>query len=106
MRAMVAALAALLMLLGCTQTAQPPEAPSAMNACLSECQRQMLSSRDLSQGPCLLDPIPGFPDWVCDIAHHPREAEDDLPQNQCASFGNSTHHFVEATPNCILIRQY
>ena len=100
-------LALLLLLFGCAQTAQqtPPEASSAMNACISECQRQLLSNRDLSSGPCLLDPIPDFPAWVCDVAHSPRETVDNLPSNQCASFGASANHFIEASPNCKLIRE-
>ncbi len=94
------------LLFGCAQAAEkPPQAPSAMNACISECQQQLLSNRDLSSGPCLLDPIPDYPGWVCDVAHSPRQPIDNLPENQCASFGAAANHFIEVSPNCHLIRE-
>jgi len=98
-------LAAFLLVFGCAAQQLPPDMAGAMNACLSECQKQMLSNINLSSGPCLLDPIPGYPDWVCDVAHSPREWQDNLPQNQCSSFLNGTsRHFVEVSPDCALIR--
>ena len=101
-----ALLAALLLLFGCASQQLPPEMSGAMNACLSECQKQMLSNANLSSGPCLLNPIPDYPGWVCDVAHSPREQQDNLPRNQCSSFLNGTsHHFVEASPDCALIRE-
>ena len=43
---------------------------------------------------------------VCDVAHSPREAVDDLPENQCADFREGrAHHFVEVTPDCRFIRE-
>jgi hypothetical protein len=42
---------------------------------------------------------------VCDVAHEPREAADNLPANQCASYINgSANRFIEVTPECIFIR--
>jgi hypothetical protein len=59
----------------------------------------------MENGPCLLDPIPVEPDWVCDIAHSPRQPIDNSPNNQCQSYlqGQATH-FIELTPECVLIR--
>lgn len=99
-------LAALLLVFGCASQQLPPEMSGAMNACLSACQKQMLSNANLSSGPCLLNPIPDYPDWVCDVAHFPREPADNLPQNQCSAFRqNSSRHFVEVSPDCALIRE-
>ena len=61
--------------------------------------------RDLSNGPCLSESLPGLSDWAVDIAHDPRQAVDDQPANQCQSFRDGeTHHFVELTPGGQLIR--
>ena len=39
------------------------------------------------------------------VAHSPREAVDDLPENQCADFRGGAHHFVEVAPDRRLIRE-
>ncbi|MDD4352212.1 MAG: hypothetical protein PHU71_04515 [Candidatus Gracilibacteria bacterium] len=58
---------------------------------------------DLSSGPCLSNRL--IPNWALDIAHKPRTAEDDLPENQCEDYTNGTvEHFVELTPEGKLIR--
>jgi hypothetical protein len=58
---------------------------------------------DFSSGPCLALEI--VPDWCVDIAHNPRQENDDLPENQCASFrAGEVHHFVELDPQGNLIR--
>jgi len=46
---------------------------SAVSACISQCERQQT---DLRAGPCLSEQI--MPDWVCGVAHSPREAVDAL----------------------------
>ena len=98
-------LAAFLLFFGCAAQQLPPEMAGAMDACLSQCQAQMLAGANLSYGPCLLDPIPDYPGWVCDVAHSPRQPQDNLTQNQCSSFLNGTsRHFVEVSPDCALIR--
>lgn len=57
----------------------------------------------LIEGPCLTNEI--IPDWVVDIAHDPRQAVDDLPENQCSAYGNGiAHHFVELDVSGKLIR--
>ena len=101
------ALAALAMLFGCVAQERAPETAGVENACISECQRAMLSGRDLSAGPCLLNPVPDYPGWVCDVAHSPREAVDSVTGNQCSAFANgSAKHFIEVAPDCIYIREY
>lgn len=62
------------------------------------------SGEDLENGPCL-----GWvaPDWVADIAHNPRQPQDDKPENQCVDFlEGRAHHFVELDPEGKLIRSY
>lgn len=60
---------------------------------------------DISRGPCLLNPINEYPDWVCDVANSPRQDVDYDPENQCSSYNEGTAtHFVEITPECELIR--
>ena len=49
---------------------------------------------DFSNGPCLSEEI--IPNWCVDVAHSPRHAVDDLPQNQCSSFrAQGVSHCVE-----------
>ena len=61
--------------------------------------------RDLSQGPCIAEEIPGLPDWVVDIAHDPRQAVDDETVNQCQRYNDGqAHHFVELTDTGTLIK--
>lgn len=61
-------------------------------------------SIDLKDGPCLGKIAE---DWVLDIAHRPRTAVDDLPENQCADFREGrAHHFIELDPDGQLIRSF
>jgi hypothetical protein len=78
---------------------------NATDVCISKCKSELTLGKDLSNGPCLLDPIPLAEDWVCDVAHWPREKVDDLPENQCSTYreGKATN-FVEVTPKCEFIR--
>lgn len=58
---------------------------------------------NFSDGPCLSEAV--IPGWAVDIAHSPREAIDDLSQNQCQSFRDGkVKHFVELDPEGNLIR--
>ena len=58
---------------------------------------------DFSNGPCLSNNLLG--DWVVDVAHNPREAIDDLPENQCTAYlTNKVQHFIELDPEGNLIR--
>ena len=59
---------------------------------------------DLSDGPCLGKIAE---DWVLDIAHRPRTAVDDLPENQCVDFREGrAHHFIELDPDGQLLRSF
>lgn len=61
------------------------------------------SGEDLSKGPCLSDAL--MPDWVVDIVHSPRQAIDDLVENQCPSFRQGrSRHFVELDTDGNLVR--
>ena len=58
---------------------------------------------EMTNGPCL-----GVikDDWVADVAHNPRQAVDDEPQNQCAEYNNGTvNHFIELDLDGNVIRQ-
>lgn len=49
---------------------------------------------DFTTGPCLTNDL--LPDWVVDIAHNPRQKQDDLAENQCPAFlEGRAKHFVE-----------
>ena len=52
------------------------------------------AGEDFETGPCLSNDL--LPDWVVDIAHNPRQALDNLPENQCAAYiEGRAKHFVE-----------
>lgn len=74
--------------------------------CQELCQFELTSGdTDFNNGPCLAEEI--IPDWSCDIVHSPRQAVDDDPANQCASFRQGlTHHFVEVDGNCNRVKVY
>ena len=72
----------------------------AKDACLVLCKTIKNSK---SEGPCLSNNI--APNWVCDVAHNPRQPVDDLPENQCLSYSTGkAKHFIEVTPECTFIR--
>lgn len=82
-----------------------PDLVTAQIHCVLACQSALEANQNLSAGPCLLDPIAEIPTWVCDVAHSPRIAIDNLPENQCQAYRNGTaSHFVEVTPNCTFIQ--
>lgn len=85
-------LVSLILISACTQ-------PS--NDVVSDCIKLCQQSSNLSSGPCLSNEG----DVVCDVAHEPRMAVDDLPENQCPAFGKTASHFVEVDENCNLIRK-
>ena len=71
--------------------------------CIQLCQQKLAEGIDLSTGPCLSNNI--TTNWVCDVAHDPRQAIDNNPDNQCPAFLNGTaKHFVEVNTGCNLIR--
>lgn len=78
-----------------------------VSVCVQACREALDAGQDLDAGPCLLDPIPENPKWVCDVAHDPRQPVDNLRENQCDAWHAGTaEHFVEVTPTCDFIRAY
>ena len=68
-------------------------------------RQEGLGPAELAQGPCIAESLPGLADWVVDVAHDPRRAVDDQPQNQCQRFrAGDAAHFVELDPRGNLIR--
>jgi hypothetical protein len=60
---------------------------------------------DFTDGPCLTNDL--LPDWVVDIVHNPREAIDNLPENQCAAFMEGrAKHFVEMDAEGNVVRVF
>lgn len=75
-----------------------------IDECKGACQDALEKGQNLNNGPCLMDPIRDT-GWVCDIAHEPREAIDNLRENQCNAWHNGTaKHFIELTPECEFIK--
>ena len=92
-------LISIFLLFGCISKDREQAKTKCINLCLIERQAHI----DLSKGPCLSNHL--MDDWVCDVAHYPREKIDNNPEYQCKSYVNGTsHHFVEVTPNCTFIR--
>lgn len=92
------------------ETKQTPETKDiseiAVERCIELCRKQAV---DLSNGPCLSDNNPEWDvkDWVCDIAHSPRQEVDNIKENQCEDFQNGkAEHFVEVDANCGFIKKY
>jgi hypothetical protein len=83
------------------------DAERAKQICIQKCKEALSLGENLDNGPCLLNPISELKDWVCDVAHWPREAVDNLAENQCSSYRQGlAKHFVEVTPSCEFIRSY
>jgi len=74
------------------------------NMALEKCRELCESSDlDLDASPCLSNDV--AKDWVCDVAHSPRQEIDNQPENQCEAYRNGTaHHFVELDADCELIK--
>jgi hypothetical protein len=91
---------------GCIQQ-QPSDTEKIKQVCIKACEDAVNAGRDLSSGPCLLNPMQDYSDWVCDVAHEPRQTVDNQPENQCSAFREGkTNHFVEVTPDCKFIQSY
>ena len=106
---LLAALAIIIFALGCLsrnapQTVGEPNDVVAKRACINLCKEKVNESRNLSSGPCLFEDN-RVVDWVCDVAHNPREAVDNLPENQCSAYREGrAQHFVEVDEKCNLIQ--
>ncbi len=78
---------------------------NVVNKCINKCLELKNKGVNLSNGPCIDDFISN--NWVCDVAHSPRESIDNLAENQCQAFRNGTaKHYVEVDTNCNFIREY
>jgi uncharacterized protein YceK len=98
---------AVTLLSGCVGQETRTYSEEVTSACVDECKAWLNAGKDMSNGPCLLNPIKDMPDWVCDVAHSPRQSVDDNPNNQCSAFGEGrANHFVEVNPNCELIKTW
>jgi hypothetical protein len=101
----VAALGAAVFLAGCRHREEVQEGvrATAITAAKAAYEKARLEGRDLSNGPCIADPL--MPNWVADIAHDPRQPVDDDPANQCAGYREGrAEHFVELDPEGNVIR--
>ncbi len=84
-----------------TQTLTPEQ------ACIQLCLKAKQQGLDLSNGPCLSDFMEwNVEDYVCDVAHWPRQPVDNKRENQCNAWhSGKAHHFVEVDPECNFIRK-
>ncbi len=77
----------------------------ATSLCITKCQESLIKGVDTVTGPCISNEIQK--DWVCDMAHKPRQAVDDLPENQCSAYREGrAKHFIEVDTNCQVIQIY
>lgn len=98
-------LLAMVLISGCIGQEEVTDKERAKSACIDECNSRLDAGEDLSNGPCLLNPIPDALDWVCDVAHDPRQLIDNQPENQCSAYREGrAHHFVEVDPDCKFIQ--
>jgi len=84
------------------EEALPVGGESPGDACVALCEEKLAAGVNLSNGPCLSNNI--IPEWVCDVAHSPRQDVDNDPVNQCPEYGRSASHFVEVTLECKVTR--
>lgn len=108
MKVLLFILAAFVILVaGCVQQETQGTADTAKTRCISLCEQKLGEGLDLSNGPCLSNGNPDWDisDWVCDVAHSPRQAVDNLAENQCKDFREGrARHFVEVDPSCKFIK--
>ncbi|MFQ6135584.1 MAG: hypothetical protein ACE5PM_00185 [Candidatus Hydrothermarchaeales archaeon] len=101
----------ILLISGCIEGERKVTAPQesakdrAISACKQECNARLIAGEDFTKGPCLSNEI--IEDWVCDVAHDPRQDVDNMPENQCSAFRErKAHHFVELDTECNLIKAW
>ena len=77
----------------------------AQTQCLELCRGAIREGIELGAGPCIGNPIPAIDDWVCDIAHNPRQDVDNKSENQCSAYASGqAKHFIEVDENCNVIK--
>jgi hypothetical protein len=90
------------LLSGCTESASKQ---AVTEACIQICKDALDVNMNLSSGPCLANPISAHSEWVCDVAHSPRQDVDNNPENQCSAYrSGDARHFVELDENCNFIK--
>jgi len=88
---------------GCTNS--PAQPKDAAEACQQLCKSALATDLAMPSSACIGNPMQSFPDYVCDLAHNPREAVDDLPENQCSAYREGkAKRFVEVDTNCNVIK--
>jgi hypothetical protein len=96
----VLAIALCIFVAGCA----PATDQQLINECKFSCKENIAQGRNVTNGPCILNQMSNN-DWVCDIAHAPRQDIDNLPENQCSAYHDGTaKHFIELTPECEFIK--
>jgi type II secretory pathway pseudopilin PulG len=101
-RRALALVAVALALPACGGGVDEAEREAATAAARAAYLKERAAGTDLSRGPCLGTV---FPNWVADVAHDPRRAVDDEPQNQCEAYRTGeAEHFVELDPDGNVIR--
>jgi hypothetical protein len=107
MKALLSSLIIIILFSGCISQ-NTSERERAIAVCIEACRNY---NGNLSNGPCLLNPMnaekdfPGLSKWVCDVAHSPRQNVDNLSENQCSSYREGVaNHFVEVDQNCSFIK--
>jgi hypothetical protein len=99
---------AVMVVSGCTSADTGDDAEDAKRSCIDECQLELARGfYYMEDGPCLSDNSPRWSinDWVCDVAHSPRQDVDMEPPNQCTDYRiGVASHFVEVDPECNFIR--
>jgi len=99
----------IMLLSGCIGDDSPNlnEKSKAVELCKQLCYDALAEDMNLSNGPCLSDDNDKWnvEDWVCDVAHNPRQEIDNLRENQCRDFyEGKAHHFIEVNEKCEVIR--
>ena len=90
---------------GCTRQVNISSQTFLSDACIQACENALSSGKNIESGPCLFNPYSQDKNWVCDVAHEPRQAIDNLQENQCEAFRKGTaKHFIEVTQDCKIIR--
>jgi hypothetical protein len=87
---------------GCVSESEDIPHKTPVDLCIEKCREAKAAGQNLSDGPCLSNEI--VEDWVCDVAHDPRQDVDDDPSNQCENYGVGASHFIEINEYCTFIR--
>ncbi len=103
-KAIIAAILVLLVLLYVSILSDSVLTADQNKNCIYLCSLNSQES-NWNAGPCLAEAGQNgmAAGWVCDVAKNPRQDIDNLPANQCATYGPGKH-FVEVGTDCKFIR--